>query len=63
MTRSPEGADVLGHGARILKVDVLRSDLDVEQTWSGCRRAHQLHERRQADAGPHHSEANVCRNR
>ncbi len=23
--------DMLGHGARILKVDVLRSDLDIEQ--------------------------------
>ena len=49
-----QGPDVLGHGARILEVDVLRSDLHIDQRGLDIGVPHQVHERGQADAGPHH---------
>ena len=45
---------VLGHRARILQVDVLRSDLHVTQGSLDVGVTHQLHERGQADPGAYH---------
>ena len=45
---------MLGHSARVLEVDVLRSDLDIQQRGLDVGVAHQAHKRREADAGPHH---------
>ena len=45
---------MLGHGARVLKVYILLCDLDVEQSSFNVRVPHELHERGQADTGPHH---------
>ena len=47
-------ADVLGHGACILKVDLLWSDLHIEQCGLDIGMTHQLHECGQADASSHH---------
>src|SRR4029077_590762 len=46
--------DTLRHGACVLKIDILRSDLNVEQSCLDISVTHELHERRQADAFPHH---------
>ena len=46
--------DTLRHGACVLKIDILRSDLNVEQSRLDISVSHELHERRQADAFPHH---------
>jgi len=45
---------VLGHGARILQVDVLRSDLHVTQGSLDVGVTHQVHERGQADPTAYH---------
>jgi hypothetical protein len=45
---------VLGHGTRILQVDVLRSDLHVTQGSLDLGVTHQVHERGQADSGAYH---------
>ena len=45
---------MLGHGARILQVDVLWSNLHIEHCGLDIGMPHQLHERRQTDAGAHH---------
>ena len=44
---------VLGHEARVPEVDVLRSDLDIEQRGLDIGVAHQAHARWAAAAGPH----------
>ena len=44
----------LGHGARILQVDVLRSDLYVTQGSLDVGVTHQVHEGRQADPTADH---------
>jgi hypothetical protein len=41
-----------GHGACVLKVDILRSDLNIEQSSLDVSVPHELHERGQADAFP-----------
>jgi hypothetical protein len=46
--------DALRGGAGILKIDILRRDLHIVQSGLDIGVAHQLHERRQADAGTHH---------
>ena len=46
--------DALRRGAGILKIDILRRDLHIVQSGLDISVAHQLHERRQADAGTHH---------
>src|SRR3954447_648663 len=44
-------ADMLGHGARVLKIYVLWGDLDVQQRGFNVCVTHQLHKRWQTDAG------------
>ena len=45
---------MLGHGAGILLVDVLWGELHIDHRGLNLCVPHQLHERRQADAGAHH---------
>ena len=45
---------MLGYGARVLEVDVLRSDLHIEQGGLDIGVAHQAHECGETDAGPQH---------
>ena len=47
-------SDVLGHRAGILLINLQWSHLHVHQRGLDLRMPHQLHESRQADAGPHH---------
>ena len=49
-----DGPDVLGHGARILLVDLKRGDLHIDERGLNVGVPHQPHEGRQADAGTHH---------
>src|ERR1035441_8865869 len=46
--------DVLGHGARILLVDLERGNLHVDERGLNVGVPHQPHQSRQADAGAHH---------
>ena len=48
------GPDVLGHGAGVLLPDVLRSDLQVDHGGLNLCMAHEMHQRREANAGPEH---------
>src|SRR4029077_7134286 len=52
--RHRKRADVLSHGARILKINLLWSDLNIEQRGLDIGMTHQLHKRGQADAGKQH---------
>ena len=48
------GSDVLSDRARILLIDLERSDLHIDERGLDLRMSHQLHEGRQANAGAHH---------
>jgi len=50
--------DTVSHGTCVLKVDILRRDLNVEQSRLDISVPHELHERRQADAFLHHVRSN-----
>ena len=52
--RHRDRPNVLGDGARILLVDLKRSNLHVDERGLNVGVSHQPHERRQADAGTHH---------
>ena len=45
---------MLGYGASVLEIDVLRSDLHIQQGGLNIGMTHQAHERGEADAGPQH---------
>jgi hypothetical protein len=46
--------DAVCRSAGILNIDILWRDLHIVQSGLDIRMAHQLHERRHADAGAHH---------
>ena len=45
---------MLSYGARILKINILWSDLNIQQCGLDVGMTHQLHERGKTDAGAHH---------
>jgi hypothetical protein len=52
--RPRDGPDMLGNGARILLIDIKRSELNVEHGSLDLRVPHELHQCRKAHARPYH---------
>ena len=46
--------DTIRYGSCVLQIDILRSDLNIDQSRLDISVSHELHESRQTNAFPHH---------